>query len=146
MQDNSSSPGGDDFIPAPDGANTAAPAPDAATTVANSSDLRPIEVGHGPGTTTLILALAALIALGGLLLIVRGVIRKSLITSRATMDSANAAGWTWYLSLLLFGALVIAGIAGRLFDYPYYIALTGAVLVVGVLVSLKMTSRARRTA
>jgi hypothetical protein len=141
---NTGSSSGDDFIPAPDAGN-AATSP-AASTLANASDLRPVEVDHGLGTTALILAVVALLALGGLLLIVRSVIRKSLISSRATMDSANAAAWTWYLSLLLFGALVIAGIAGRLFSYPYFIALTVGALVIGVGISLTMTSRARRTA
>ncbi|MBV9930660.1 MAG: hypothetical protein JO013_06925 [Alphaproteobacteria bacterium] len=143
---NTGASSGDDFIPAPDAANGATPAATNASTLNTSGDLAPIAVEHGLGTTALILALAALLALGGLLLIVRGVIRKSLIASRATIDSANAAAWTWYLSLLLFGALVIAGIAGGLFGYSYYIGLTVAVLVIGVVISMMMTSRARRTA
>jgi hypothetical protein len=140
--------GGDDFIPAPDGeAATATDAPaDTGTILENAGDLPPVEINTGIGQTELILALVALLALAGLLFILKNVIRKSLISGRATIDSANAAGWSWYLTLLGFGALVIAGIAGDLFSSVEYIGLTVAVLVVGLLISMKMTSRAKRTA
>lgn len=144
---NAGAAGQDDFIPAPDA--TEAPVNEAAETsvaVDNMAGLGPIEINSGIGQTELILAFAALAALAGLLLILKNVIRKSLIAGRATIDAASAAGWTWYLSLLIFGALIIAGIAGGLFDSNYYIGLTAAVLVVGVLTSLMMTSRARRSA
>jgi hypothetical protein len=136
----------DDFIPAPAGnalANDAAPVTNALTEVAPSL---PSVTREGIGQTALILAAAAVIVLAGLLVLLRNAIRRSLIAGRSTMDSANAAAWAWYFVLLLFGALVVAGIAGHLFDSMAFIGITAAVLVLGVIFSVMMTSRARRSA
>lgn len=136
----------DDFIPAPDGAaqaNAGAQATNALTEVAPA--LPPV-ARNGVGQTTLILSAAAIIVLAGLLLLLRNAIRRSLIAGRATMDSANAAAWTWYVVLLLFGILMVAGIAGHLFDSMAFIGITVAVLVIGLVSALMMTSRARRSA
>ena len=136
----------DDFIPAPGG--EAPPAADnaATTTPATDIDIAPITVEDGIGQTELILALVGVLALAGLLLLLKNAVRRSLIASRATMDAANAAAWSWYLTLLAFGALVIAGIVGDLFGDPLYLALTVGVLLVGLFLSFRMTSRAKRTA
>lgn len=137
----------DDFIPAPEG-ETATPAesPGTGTLAGNASELPPVEIGEGIGQTELILSLVAVLVLAGLLFILKNVIRRSLIAGRATIDSANAAAWSWYISLLGFAALVVAGIAADLFGSIEYILLTAAVLLIGVLISLKMTSRAKRSA
>jgi hypothetical protein len=134
----------DDFIPAPD-AGEEAPAETNAGT-ADPIGMQPIDASEGIGQTELILALVGVLALAGLLLLVKTSVRKSLIASRATIDAANAAGWSWYAALLAFGALVIAGIAGGLFGDPVFIALTLGVLIVGLLIALRMTARARKSA
>lgn len=148
MQDgNSSGSGADDFIPAPGGsADNGSVAPTTTGTLDNGSDTRPAAAPLAIGQTALILSVVAFLVLAGLLLIVKTSIRRSLIGGRATIDTADAAGWSWYVSLLLFGGLVIAGIAGGLFSSTIYIALTAAVLIIGSLVSFNMIARARRSA
>lgn len=133
----------DDFIPAPadSGVSTAVAAVANATTEALTTP-EPPRIGQ----TELILGIVAVLALAGLLLLVRNAVRKSLIAARATIDSANAAAWSWYLVLLLAGALIIAGIVGRLFASGLFMAVTAATLIVGVLLAFTMTARARRSA
>lgn len=135
----------DDFIPAPDAAAPPPPEANAAETSA-LPDMDPIQVDSGVGQTELILALVGVLALAGLLLLLKNSVRRSLIAGRATMDSANGAAWSWYLTLLAFGALVIGGIVGDLFGDPLYLALTVGVLVVGLALAMWMTGRAKRSA
>lgn len=136
----------DDFIPAPGGETPPVADNAAATTSPSDINIAPITVNEGVGQTELILALVGVLALAGLLLLLKNAVRKSLIAGRATMDSANSAAWSWYLTLLLFGALVIAGIVGKLFGDPLYIALTAGVLLVGLFLAMRMTTRAKRSA
>jgi hypothetical protein len=136
----------DDFIPAPGGAAPPTADNSAATATPTDIDIAPITIEDGLGQTELILALVGVLALAALLLLVKNAVRRSLIAARATMDTANAAGWSWYLALLAFGALVIAGIVADLFGDPLYLALTVGVLLVGLFLSFRMTSRARRSA
>lgn len=137
---------GDDFIPAPAGEASSSPSAMPTGSLGDPAATGIQEQSAGLGQTGMILSILVVLALTGLLLILKNVIRKSLIASRATMDSANAAGWSWYLALLGTGALVVAGIAGNLFQSIGYVVLTGAVFVVGVIVSLMMVSRAKRSA
>jgi hypothetical protein len=136
----------DDFIPAPGGETPSAADNSATTAPVTDIDSAPITVEEGVGQTELILALVGVLALAGLLLLLKNAVRKSLIASRATMDAANAAAWSWYVTLLAIGALVIAGIVGDLFADPLYLALTVGVLLVGLFLSFRMTSRAKRSA
>lgn len=139
-------PPADDFIPAP-GGETPPATDDTATTTVPDIDIAPITVEDGGvGQTELILALVGVLALAGLLLLLKNAVRKSLIAGRATMDAANAAAWSWYLTLLAFGALVIGGIVGDLLGDPLYLALTAGVLIVGLFLSMRMMSRAKRSA
>lgn len=135
----------DDFIPAPGGEVPPA-ADNGATNMPSEVNIAPITVEQGIGQTELILALVGVLALSGLLLLLKNAVRKSLIAGRATMDSASSAAWSWYLTLLLFGALVIAGIVGDLLGDPLYLALTAGVLIVGLFLSMRMTTRAKRSA
>ena len=136
----------DDFIPAPGGEAPATAENSATSTAPSEINIAPITVDEGVGQTELILALVGVLALAGLLLLLKNAVRKSLIAGRATMDSANTAGWTWYVALLAFGALVIAGIVGDLFGDPLYLALSVGVLLVGLFLAMRMTSRAKRSA
>ncbi|HEX8444063.1 MAG TPA: hypothetical protein VF631_10510 [Allosphingosinicella sp.] len=143
---NSGAAAPDDFIPAPGGQAPPAAENTATTTTPTDINIAPITIEEGVGQTELILALVGVLALAGLLLLLKNAVRRSLIAGRATMDSANAAAWSWYLTLLIFGALVIAGIVGDLFGDPLYLALTVGVLLVGLFLSFRMTSRAKRSA
>ena len=97
------------------------------------------------GQTALIIGAAAIITFALLLLFLRNAIRRSLIASRATMDSAATASWTWYFVLLVFVILVVVGLVGSLFGSLAFIGLTVGVLVIGIVIALMMTSKARRS-
>ena len=148
MQDNSSSPAADDFVPAPGGGNASAqPTPTATVGVADDHGaLVPIKVDAGIGQTAIILSLVVFLVLAAVLLFVRSAIRRSLIASRAPLEAAGAAAWAWYATLLAFGALLIGGIVGHLFALTSYVLLTLAIGIVGAAVSAMLTSRARRAA
>ena len=148
MQGNSTGAAGDDFVPAPDAISGTAPkaAAVSAGVIDNRGDVVPITLDAGVGQTALILSLAAFLVLAVILLFVRSAIRRSLIAARATIDAASAASWAWYVTLLIFGGLLIGGIVGHLFALVSYLFLTVGVLVVGSGASAMMTSRARRSA
>lgn len=145
---NSSTAAADDFVPAPDASasGTVSNREDMAGTLDNAGALAPIKVDAGVGQTAMILSLVAFLVVAGLLLLVRSAVRKSLIAGRATIDSANAASWSWYGTLLLFTGLLIGGIVGKLFTLTSYVGLTVGVLLLGVGLSATLTSRARRSA
>jgi hypothetical protein len=140
--------GADDFIPAPaDGGAQSAPTPTTNVTVQpdSSEPIGPlVTIESGVGQTGLILAAAALLILGGLLLLLRNSIRRSLIASRASLDSANTASWTWYFVLLAVGILVIVGVTTGMLVTALFAGATIAVAVIGCLIAMAMSSRAKQ--
>lgn len=142
-------PGGDDFAPPIEDGNAASPPANPANTADPFQTASPVAgadlPGEGIGQTALIIGGAVIIAFAVLLLFLRNAIRRSLIAGRATMDSASTASWTWYFVLLVFVILVVVGLVGSLFGSLAYIGLTVGVVLVGVVIALLMTSKARRS-
>ena len=134
----------DDFVPAPEG-QTPPEQNDAAAATELPAELPALPEAGGIGQTELILSALAVLVTAGLIIFLNNAIRRSLIASRASMDRANAAAWAWYVLLLVLVILVIAGVVGDLFNSMFYIGLTAAVLVIGIVIAAKMTSSARRS-
>lgn len=137
----------DDFdIPAPsDGSNATAPEANVADSGFNVLTEAPSIPEEALGRTEMILGAAAILILAGLLLLLRNAIRRSLIASRATIDSAGAAAWTWYFALLITGAMLIAGIITGLLTDTTYVLVTLGVAAVGIMFALVMQGKAKRS-
>lgn len=138
----------DDFdIPAPSGeSNATVPEANAADSGFNVLTEAPSIPEEALGRTEMILGAAAILILAGLLLLLRNAIRRSLIASRATIDSAGAAAWTWYFALLITGAMLIAGIITGLLTDTTYVLVTLGVAAVGIMFALVMHGKAKRSA
>ena len=137
-------PAADDFVPAPEGQSTAAQN-DMNAALEIPAELPALPEAARVGQTELILSAVAVLVAAGLLMFLKNAIRRTLISSRASIDRANAAAWVWYVVLLLLIILVIAGVVGDLFSSIPYIVLSAAMLIVGVVIAAKMTSSARRS-
>jgi hypothetical protein len=138
---------GDDFTAAPGGTSeTPAPAPEASTAAEETaSNFEPIRIEHNVGQTELVIAVVAVVVFAGLLIFAKNAIRRSLIANRATIDTAGAAAWAWYVVILLIFTLVVAGIVAKLFESVAFLVGAAAIIVVGAAIAAMMSSKARRS-
>lgn len=133
------------------GNGTGAPAsgsgPAAGSTVAAPTDV-PIGVGAPPVSMTpeqLVLATAAVLVLAVAFFFVRGGLRAHLISRRASLASASAAGWSLFALLLSVAVAVAFGVIGDAFrSVPFDAAMAVLVLATAVLAVLTWRGALRR--